>query len=139
MNYPLGDFGRSAPPEAPKKLLFTHANIWTCSGKGLLADASLLIGNGKILAVGVDLPVPEGAVVIDLAGKHISPGIIDCHSHMATDGGINETGQAITAEVRIGDFIDARRHQHLPPTRRRRHVAPTSCMARPIRSAARTR
>ena len=41
------------------------------------------------------------------AGRHISPGIIDCHSHMATDGGINEATQAITAEVRIGDFIDA--------------------------------
>ncbi len=39
-------------------------------------------------------------------GKHISPGIIDCHSHIATDGGVNESGQTITAEVRIGDFID---------------------------------
>jgi imidazolonepropionase-like amidohydrolase len=51
--------------------------------------------------------VPEGAVVIDMAGKAITPGIIDCHSHMATDGGVNESAQAITAEVRIGDFIDA--------------------------------
>jgi N-acetylglucosamine-6-phosphate deacetylase len=108
VNYPLGDFGRAKPPEAPQKVLFTHANIWTCSSKGMLENASLLVGNGKILAVGVDLPVPKGAVVVDLAGQHISPGIIDCHSHMATDGGINETGQAITAEVRIGDFIDAR-------------------------------
>ncbi len=44
--------------------------------------------------------------MIDAAGKHISPGIIDCHSHIATDGGVNESGQTITAEVRIGDFID---------------------------------
>jgi N-acetylglucosamine-6-phosphate deacetylase len=36
----------------------------------------------------------------------LSPGIIDCHSHIATDGGINESGQSITAEVRISDFID---------------------------------
>ncbi|MEX0675513.1 MAG: amidohydrolase, partial [Pirellulales bacterium] len=35
-----------------------------------------------------------------------SPGIIDCHSHVATDGGVNESGQTITAEVRIGDFVD---------------------------------
>ena len=44
--------------------------------------------------------------MIDAAGKHISPGIIDCHSHIATDGGVNESGQTITAEVRIGDFVD---------------------------------
>ncbi|MFH1268248.1 MAG: amidohydrolase family protein, partial [Planctomycetota bacterium] len=30
-----------------------------------------------------------------------------CHSHMATDGGINESTQAISAEVRIADFLDA--------------------------------
>ena len=41
-------------------------------------------------------------------GKHITPGIIASHSHMASDGGINESGQAITAEVRIGDFVDSR-------------------------------
>ena len=50
--------------------------------------------------------MPAGTLVVDLAGKHLTPGIIDCHSHMATDGGVNESSQAITAEVRIGDFID---------------------------------
>jgi imidazolonepropionase-like amidohydrolase len=45
--------------------------------------------------------------VVEAKGLHLTPGIIDCHSHMATDGGINEGTQAITAEVRIGDFIDA--------------------------------
>ena len=45
-------------------------------------------------------------MIIDCQGKHITPGIIDCHSHIATDGGINESTQAITAEVRISDFID---------------------------------
>ncbi|HQY87651.1 MAG TPA: amidohydrolase family protein, partial [Tepidisphaeraceae bacterium] len=37
---------------------------------------------------------------------HLTPGIIDAHSHIASDGGINEGGQAVTCEVRIGDFID---------------------------------
>ena len=44
--------------------------------------------------------------MIDGKGKHVTPGIIDCHSHIATDGGINESAQAVTAEVRIGDFIN---------------------------------
>ena len=49
---------------------------------------------------------PRPALVIDGKGKHITPGIIDCHSHIASDGGINESAQAVTAEVRIGDFIN---------------------------------
>ncbi len=45
--------------------------------------------------------------MVDATGRHLSPGIIDCHSHMASDGGINEGSQAVTSEVRIGDFVDA--------------------------------
>ncbi len=107
VNFPLGAFGRDAPPEQPQAVVFQNATVWTCGEQGVLENASLLIGNGKILAVGSDLKIPRGAVVIDAQGMHITPGIIDCHSHMATDGGINEATQAITAEVRIGDFIDA--------------------------------
>lgn len=107
VNYPLGAWGRAAAPEQPKLVLFTNATIWTNGAAGKIEKGSLLIGDGKILAVGADIAPPAGAVVVDLAGKHISAGIIDCHSHSATDGGVNESGQAITAEVRIGDFIDA--------------------------------
>jgi N-acetylglucosamine-6-phosphate deacetylase len=71
-----------------------------------LENADLLIHNGIIESVGQNLPRPANAVVIDGTGLHVSPGIIDCHSHMATDGGVNESAQAVTAEVRIGDFID---------------------------------
>ena len=38
---------------------------------------------------------------------NILKGVIDCHSHAATDGGVNESTQAITCEVRVGDFVDA--------------------------------
>lgn len=107
VRYPLMAFGRLGPPEQPKLVMLTGATLWTCGPDGLLEDASILIGEGKILAVGRELSVPSGAEVIDLRGKHITPGIIDCHSHMATDGGINESGQAITAEVRISDFLDS--------------------------------
>jgi imidazolonepropionase-like amidohydrolase len=66
----------------------------------------VLIRSGRILKIGKKLKVPADAQVINAAGKHLTPGIIDCHSHFATDGGVNESGQAVTAEVRIGDFID---------------------------------
>ncbi|MEZ6136822.1 MAG: amidohydrolase family protein [Pirellulaceae bacterium] len=104
--YPLGAYGRSAPPEQVEWLVFQNATIWTCGEAGILESADLLVHAGIIEAVGNDLTVPEGATIVDAKGMHISPGIIDCHSHMATDGGVNESGQAVTAEVRVGDFID---------------------------------
>lgn len=107
VNRPLGDFGRSAPPKQPKVLAFKNATVWTCGLAGIIEGGTVVVREGKIVAAGKDVAIPDGAEVIDAAGRHITPGIIDCHSHMATDGGVNESTQAITAEVRIGDFIDA--------------------------------
>lgn len=107
INYPLGAFGVRQEIEAPKRVLFTNATIWTCAKAGVLKRTSVLVGDGKILAIGRNLRTPDNAVVVDATGMHITPGIIDCHTHMATDGGVNEATQAITCEVRIGDFVDS--------------------------------
>ncbi len=106
VNFPLGAYGLSAPPEQPEWVLVKNATIWTCGEAGILEAADLLVHNGLIESVGQSIVAPEGAVIVDATGMHVTPGIIDCHSHMATDGGVNESAQAITAEVRIGDFID---------------------------------
>jgi imidazolonepropionase-like amidohydrolase len=106
VNYPLGEFGRVTAPEQPAAVLFRNATVWTSGPQGRLENADVLVEQGKIKAVGPGLAAPEGAVVVNATGKHISPGIIDCHSHVATDGGVNESGQTITAEVRVGDFVD---------------------------------
>ncbi|CAN5714703.1 amidohydrolase family protein [soil metagenome] len=109
VNYPLGEFGREDLPEQPAAVVFTNATVGTSGPDGIIANGNVVVDKGKITrifrsqeAVGL----PDGATVIDCQGKHLSPGIIDCHSHIATDGGVNESGQAITAEVRIGDFIN---------------------------------
>ncbi|MBW8885688.1 MAG: hypothetical protein JF612_13135, partial [Planctomycetia bacterium] len=107
VNYPLGDYGRAEEPKQPTIMAFKNATLWTCGPAGMVEGGTLVVREGKIVAAGKEVSIPEGAEVIDASGRHITPGIIDCHSHMATDGGINEGTQAITAEVRIGDFIDA--------------------------------
>lgn len=106
INFPLGAYGVTEPPAQAEWVLVRGATIWTCGEQGVLENADMLVHNGMISEVGVGLEAPEGATIVDASGMHVSPGIIDCHSHMATDGGVNESGQAITAEVRIGDFID---------------------------------
>lgn len=108
VNYPLGAFGRSEPPPQSRHILFQNATLWTSGPQGVVERGSILVSEGKIVGVGADVVAPEGALVVDCSNKHIAPGIVDCHAHLATDGGINEMTQSITSEVRIGDFIDAR-------------------------------
>lgn len=104
--YPAGAFGRAAPPE-PQTVLVQGATIWTSAAQGTLQNADLLVTNGKISAVGPGLKAPAGARVIDGKGAHVTPGIIDCHSHTAISKGVNESSHAVTCEVRIADVIDA--------------------------------
>ncbi len=106
VNLPLGAFGRTEPPQTVGPTAFVNATIWTCGPQGVIRNGTLLIDGGKIVAVGRKLLLPQDVTKIDMQGMHITPGIIDCHSHMATDGGVNESTQAITCEVRVGDFID---------------------------------
>ena len=107
VNYPLGAYGRDSAPIQARLLFLINATIWTSGPQGILEKASMLVDQGKVVAVGENLKAPRGSTIVDLEGQHVTPGIIDAHSHMATDGGVNESAQAITAEVRIGDFIDA--------------------------------
>ncbi|TWT75143.1 amidohydrolase family protein [Allorhodopirellula solitaria] len=110
--FPLGAYGRRQPVDRPQRVLFRGALVWTCEDRTDLkvpdSPMDVLIENGKIAAVADHIEIEKGSdcVVIDARGKHLTPGLIDCHSHAATDGGINESGQAITSEVRIGDFIN---------------------------------
>ncbi|MFT5289782.1 MAG: imidazolonepropionase-like amidohydrolase [Planctomycetota bacterium] len=69
--------------------------------------ASVLVTEGHITAIGDDLSAPEGVLVIDGSGKHLAPGVIDTHSHMAIERGINEGTLSITADCDISDVINA--------------------------------
>jgi N-acetylglucosamine-6-phosphate deacetylase len=108
--FPMAEYGVDTRL-APKSLLVEHATVWTVSDRGILNDADLLIKDGKIAAVGSNLRATlTGALtdtmIIDGTGMHVTPGMIDCHSHTGIDGGVNEWTQNVTAEVRIADAID---------------------------------
>ncbi len=105
--YPAGAFGRVAPPEQPHSVLIQGATVWTSGPQGTLQNADLLVTDGKIAAVGNGVKAPSGATVVDGKGMHVTPGIVDCHSHTAISKGVNEGSHAVTCEVRIGDVIDA--------------------------------
>jgi imidazolonepropionase-like amidohydrolase len=98
---------RAPAPEQPATLLVRNATVWTSGPQGVLENADLLVRAGKIAAVGKGLAAPRGAVVVDAAGKHVAPGIIDEHSHSAILGNVNECTNSLTCEVRIGDVVNS--------------------------------
>jgi imidazolonepropionase-like amidohydrolase len=91
---------------APKAVVVRGATVWTQGSAGILENADLVVSGGKVVAVGKGLAAPAGAVEVDGRGKHVTPGIIDAHSHTAIDGQVNEGTHAVTAEVRIRDVLD---------------------------------
>ena len=101
---PIMEYGVSSIPEQPDAVVVRNATVWTMGLQGRLDNADLLIQNGEVVEVGVDLDAPRGAVEIDGAGKHVTPGLIDPHIHSGVSA-VNESGFAIVPEVRMGDVV----------------------------------
>lgn len=58
-------------------------NATVLDGAGAkLEHASVLMHDGRIVAVGPDLVAPPGATVVDASGRWVTPGIIDVHTHL---------------------------------------------------------
>ncbi len=72
---------------------------------GTLENTDIEVINGKITRIGKNLVALPGTTVINAKDKVVAPGIVDGHSHRASDG-TNEGSESITAEVRIGDVLN---------------------------------
>ncbi len=94
-------------PEAkgPVVVVIQNATILTIT-HGTIEHGSILIRDGKIAGVGQSIRVPDGATVIDAAGQYVIPGIIDCHSHIAVDGDVNEGSISVSSMVNIADVLN---------------------------------
>ena len=97
----------SLPAQAQKSnaTVIRNATVLTIT-KGTIENGSILIRDGKIAAVGKDIKVPEGATVIDATGQYVMPGIIDCHSHIAIDGDVNEASISVSSMANIADVLN---------------------------------
>ena len=90
-------------------VLIKGATVWTNESDTVLNETDVYIFAGKIVKIGKNL-VPNditNVTIIDGKGLHLTPGIIDEHSHIALSQGVNEGAQASSAEVRMGDVINA--------------------------------
>ena len=106
VRYSLDPYPSTYVPRESGVTLIQHATVFDGIG-GRIEDGDVLVENGRITAVGTGLEAPEGATVIDAAGRYVTPGIIDIHSHLGdypspgvnahSDG--NEATSPVTAEV----------------------------------------
>jgi len=95
----------SARPPAGDVTAYKAARILTGAGAPI-ADGVLLVENGKILAVGAGLKIPDGAKVVDLGGATIIPGLVDANLLLWLDGMDNEEAREVTPDFRVTDGLN---------------------------------
>ena len=86
--------------------VITNAVVWTAADTGILERADVYVVDGIIKSIGKDILFPSEVKRINANGRHLTPGLIDEHSHIGIRGGVNEWAQSSSAEVRIADAID---------------------------------
>ncbi len=103
--HPFQAYGREALPQR-EDFFIRGATVWTCSDSQGVFVGDVIVRNGQIESVGKQLSYTEDLRLINGKKMHLTPGIIDEHSHIAVSGGVNEAGQASSAEVSIGDVVN---------------------------------
>ena len=94
-------------------ILIKNGHIKTMAGPDLPCG-DVLIENGKIKEVGTGLTAPEGAQIIDAAGRLVTPGIVEAHCHIGLDNegmgweghDYNEAVDPCTPQLRAIDSIN---------------------------------
>ncbi len=99
---------------SPPAILIRNATLWTCGSLSRVEQAHLVITNSRISYAGKSQTIsgyvdvdPKGLVEFAGGGLHITPGLIDAHSHSAILGGVNESTLPSSAMVRIGDVVNS--------------------------------
>src|SRR5687767_4962580 len=89
-------------------VVLEHATVHPVASPPI-ADGVIVVDGARIVAVGAAgaVAVPAGAVRIDLAGKHVIPGLVDTHSHIGLDpGDRQESSGPLQPAVSSIDAID---------------------------------
>lgn len=72
----------TAPLAGQEVIAFTGASVLDPDASGVLADATVVVRDGRIISVEAGGAAPPGARVIALGGRYLVPGLIDAHVHI---------------------------------------------------------
>ena len=78
-------------PFPSRPTVIRNVNLLTAAGP-MIRGGAILLRDGRIAAVGATVDAPADAIVIDGAGKYVTPGIIDTHSHVGAGGAPGDAG-----------------------------------------------
>ena len=87
-------------------LVLKNASLIDGTGKEPAANSTIMIENGLFREVGTGLTVPSDAVVVDLAGKTVIPGLIDAHTHIGGSSRLDRPGSS--HRVPSYDYVEMR-------------------------------
>jgi len=107
----LGTALADAQPRS-EALAIRNARLYPVTAP-VIASGTLVVTDGKIAAIGADVPIPAGARIIDARGQSVMPGLVESHSHMGmkrlwvpADLDNNELSGPVNAQTRAIDSID---------------------------------
>ena len=97
---------RSYNPQGSASLALRGATIHTGAGQ-TIRNGTIVVQDGKIVAIGSGVAIPPGAQIVDVTGKEIIPGLIDNHSHIGFPiQDANESPQSFVPQIRAFDMLD---------------------------------
>jgi len=81
----------------------TGARVIDGTGRAPLEQATIVIANGRIDAVGTvaAVKIPAGATRVDMSGKTIMPGIVNAHGHLSFDKSSRPARDRLTGQLRV--------------------------------------
>ena len=92
----------------PRETLFQGARLISGDERPPVENAAFVVRDGRITAVGLagQVPLPAGAVRVDLTGKTVMPAMVNAHIHIGYERFTNARGQALAENFTKGNMLD---------------------------------
>ena len=79
--------------------VFVNVNVVPMSDESIRTSQTVVVTDGKISAIGAvdDVPVPEGAAIIDGTDRYLMPGLAEMHAHVTGNDGFERLATLFVA------------------------------------------
>ena len=102
---------KSAPPKyaiKAGKILTMAPTEKSAAGTVVINHGIILVSDGEIEALGprANIEIPKGYTLIDASDRWVTPGIVEAHTHIGTEGGFNDMVTPINPELQIAECVN---------------------------------